>query len=162
MDAADEQDPMKVFRHDCQDWIKEEIPIQPGVIKKYDMLPMRIMRNMEILLGQKLYEDIYSIREFIPKENNFDDQKEALISKFKLDRNKPIITISPASSAQGKEYLPKSWESLISIICERRPDIQIFFIDDTDEKKRVMYGDMVDRLKRDNIHRGSVAFSEFI
>ena len=160
MDAGDEQNPMKVFRHDCQDWVKEEIPIQLGVIKKYDMLPMRIMRNMEILFGQKLYEDIYSIREFIPKENNFKEQKEALIRKFNLDANKPLIIISPASSAQGKEYTPESWESLIAIICERKPDIQIFFIDDTDEGKRVMYGNMIDHLKRDNIHRGTIAFSE--
>ena len=160
MDAADEQDPMKVFRHDCQDWIKEEIPIQPGVIKKYDMLPMRIMRNMEILFGQKLYNDIYDVREFIPKENNFEEQKKILIKRFNLDINKPLITISPASSAQGKEYMPERWESLISIICESRPDIQIFFIDDPDERKRVLYGDMIDRLKRDNIRRGSVAFSE--
>ncbi len=163
MKVIDEQNPIKVFNHDCQDWIKEEIPIQPGKIKKYDMLPMRIMRNMEILFGQKLYEDIYSIREFIPKENNFDDQKEALIKKFNLNRNKPLITISPGSSAQGKEYTPERWESLINIICERRSEIQIFFIDDTNEEKRVLNGDMIDRLKREksyDVHRGSVALSE--
>lgn len=160
MDVANGQDPMKIFHHDCQDWIKEEIPIRSGVIKKYDMLPARIMRNMEISLGQKLYEDIYSVREFIPKENNFEEQKETLIRKFNLDRSKPLIVISPASSAQGKEYKPECWEALINIICKRKPEIQILFIDDTDEKKRVLYGDMIDRLKRDNIHRGSIAFSE--
>lgn len=163
MEAVDEQDSMKIFRRDCQDWIKEEIPIQPGRIKKYDMLPVRIMRNMEILLGQKLYEDIYNVKEFIPKENNFEDQKETLIRKFNLDRNKPLITISPGSSAQGKEYTSECWESLITIICEQKPDIQIFFIDDTKEKKRVLNGDMVDRLKSDKsyaINRGSVTLSE--
>ena len=163
MEAMDEQDPMKVFRHDCQDWIKEVIPIQSGVIKKYDMLPLRIMRNMEILFGQKLYEDIYSIREFIPKENNFEDQKEKLIRKFNLDRNKSLITISPGSSAQGKEYTPECWESLITIICEHKPDIQIFFINDTNEEKRVLNGDMIDRLKRDKsyaINRGSIELGE--
>lgn len=159
----DEQDPMKVFRHDCQDWIKEEIPIKPGVIKKYDLLPLRIMRNMEILLGQKLYEDIYNIKEFIPKENNFEIQKETLLKKLNLDRYKSLIIISPASSAQGKEYNAESWESLITIICERRPDIQVLFIDDTDEKKRIYYGEMVDRLKSEKsyaIQRNSVTFSE--
>jgi len=160
MEATDEQNPMKVFSHDCQDWVKEEIPIRPGVTRKYDMLPLRIMRNMEISFGQKLYEDIYDIREFIPKENNFDEQKEALIKKLNLDANRPLITISPASSAQGKEYAPECWESLIAIICERKPNLQIFFIDDPDERKRILYGDMIDRLKRDNVHRGNVAFSE--
>lgn len=163
MDAADEQDPMKVFRHDCQDWIKEMIPIQHGIIKKYDLLPLRIIRNMEILFGQKLFNDIYGIKEFIPKEDNFEDQKEKLISKFSLDRNKVLITIAPGATAKGKEYTPECWESLITIICERRQDIQIFFIDDIDEEKRVIYGDMVDRLKRDkfyDIHRNSVALSE--
>lgn len=160
MKEMDGQDPIKVFRHDCQDWIKEVMPIKPGVTKKYDMLPTRIMRNMEILVGQKLYEDIYGIREFIPKENDFEEQKEKLIKKFNFDANKPLITISPASSAQGKEYAPKCWESLISIIYERRPDIQIFFIDDTNQEKRILYGDIANRFKRDNIHRGSVVFSE--
>ena len=163
MKTMDEQDPMKVFRRDCQDWIKEEIPIQPGRIKKYDMLPMRIMRNMEILLGQKLYDDIYSVREFIPKDNNFEDQKEILIRKFNLDRNKPLVTISPGSSAQGKEYTPECWGSLISIICEQKSDVQIFFIDDTNEEKRVLNGDMVNRLKRDKpyaLNRGSIMLSE--
>ena len=163
MGAIDEQDPMKIFRNDCQDWIKEVIPVQPGRTKKYDLLPHRIMRNMEMLLGQKLYDDIYGIKEFIPKENSFEDQKEQLIQKFNLDRNKPLITISPGSSAQGKEYMPECWESLITIICERRPDIQIFFIDDTNEEKRILNGDMIDRLKRDKsyaIHRGSIALNE--
>jgi ADP-heptose:LPS heptosyltransferase len=163
MEEIDEQDPTKVFRHDCQDWIKEEIPIKSGVIKKYDLLPLRIMRNMEILFGQKLYEDIYKIREFIPKENSFDEQKEKLIEKFNLDRNKPLITISPGSSAQGKEYTPECWVSIINIICERKPDIQIFFIDDTNEEKRVINGDMIDHLKREKsyvIHRGSIALNE--
>ena len=163
MEAMDEQDPMKVFRKDNQDWIKEEIPIQSGIIKKYDMLPTRIMRNMEILLWQKLYEDIYDIREFIPKENNFEDQKEKLIKKFDLNRDKPLIIISTASSAQGKEYTPKCWESLIAIIYEHKPDIQIFFIDDMNQEKRVLYGGMIDSLKRNKsyiINRGSVALSE--
>jgi len=163
METTDEQDPMKVFCHDNQDWIKEVIPVQPGRTKKYDLLPHRIMRNMEILLGQKLYNDIYSVREFIPKDNNFEDQKEKLIKKFNLDRNKPLITISPGSSAKGKEYTPERWESLITMICEHKPDIQIFFIDDTDEERRVLYGDMIDRLKKDKsyaIHRGSVVLSE--
>lgn len=163
MEPTDEQDPMKVFRHDCQDWIKEVIPIQPGRKKKYDLLPLRIMRNMEILLGQKLYEDIYNIREFIPKNNSFEEQKETLTKKFNLDRNKPLITISPGSSAQGKEYAPECWESLIAMICEQKPDIQIFFIDDTNEEKRILNGNMIDNLKKDRsyaISRGSVALSE--
>jgi ADP-heptose:LPS heptosyltransferase len=149
METTAEQDPMKVFYHDCQDWIREEIPMQSDVIKKYDMLPMRIMRNMEILFGQKLYEDIYGVKEFIPKDNNFDEQKENLIRKFDLDRNKPLITISPASSAQGKEYMP-----------EHKPDSQILFINDIDKRKSILYGNMIDRLKRNNIHRGSIPFSE--
>lgn len=163
MEIADGQNPMKVFSRDCQDWIKEVIPIKPGRIKKYDSFPTRIMRNMEILLGQKLYEDIYNIREFIPKEVSFEDQKETLAKKFNLDKNKPLVVLSSGSTTKGKEYVPECWEALITIICERRPDAQVFFIDDTDEGKRVLYGTMIDRLKKDksyNIRRGTVALRE--
>lgn len=163
MNAIDEQNSMKVFRHDCQDWIKEVIPIQPGGVKKYELLPQRIMRNMEILFGQKLYKDIKDIREFIPKEDSFEDQKEKLIKKFDLDKNKPLITIVPGSTVKGKEYKPEGWASVIDIVCESRPDMQIFFVDDPNEEKRILYGDMIDRLKKDKayaIQRGSVALSE--
>jgi ADP-heptose:LPS heptosyltransferase len=163
IDVKDQQDPRKVFRHDCQDWVKEEIPIKPGTIKKYDMLPLRIMRNLEILFGQKLYKNVYDIKEFIPKEIDFEDKKESLIRKFNLDPSKQLIVISPGSTAKGKEYKPESWEAVVTIICEKRPDIQIFFIDDPNKEKRSLYGSMVDRLKKDKsypISRGSVELRE--
>ncbi|MCC7160591.1 hypothetical protein IT399_02645 [Candidatus Nomurabacteria bacterium] len=163
IEKSEEQDPTRVFFHDCQDWMKEIIPVQPGKIKKYDLLPLRIMRNMEILLGQKLYDNIYNVREFIPKKNIFEEQKEELIRKFSIDRNKPLVIISPGSTAKGKEYTPECWKSLISLICEHKPDIQIFFLNDLNREKMALYGNMIDFLKREkpyNINRGSVALNE--
>ncbi len=148
---GDEKDPSKVMSVDWASWQKEEYPSAPGKKTKYDMLPARIARNFEVMLGQKLYEDINSTTKFIDRGKNFEVEKGELFKKYGISADEHIYTISAGSSVQPKEYQPEKWKEVIEGIVKRDPKAHILFLDDPDLARKEKYGKMADALVAEGI-----------
>lgn len=143
---ADAHDPSKVMSVDYGSWIKEEIPQREGFIEKYDPIPARVMRNFEVMVGQKLYDDINSMDHFLEKTGNFDQKSKELREKYGIQESEQVVIISPGSSVTPKEYSPDRWAEVILGIEKDYPNARILVLDDPSPAKRERYGQMVSGL----------------
>jgi len=125
-------------------WLKEEVPQSKDRMHQYYPIPMRIMRNFEVMLGQKLFKDIRNIDHFLEKSKNFEQEAKELREKYKIPEGEDIVVISAGAGVTPKEYKPEHWREVITGICEKYPDTRILFIDDPRPKKQEIYGKMVD------------------
>jgi ADP-heptose:LPS heptosyltransferase len=143
---AQSKDLSKVMSVDWSSWSKEEYPVKPGRINKYDTMPARISRNMELMFGQKLYEDINKVDHFIEKGPNFDTESQEIKAKYNIKDDEKIFTISAGSSVTPKEYEPEKWKKVIEGIVSKYPKAHILFLDDPDPVRKQRYGEMADSL----------------
>lgn len=143
---ASSKDMSKVMSVDWASWTKEEYPGEPGKLTKYDMMPARIARNFELMLGQKLYEDINEVDHFIDKGPKFESESKELKAKYNIKDGEKIFTISAGSSVTPKEYAPEKWQKVIEGILAKNPNAHILFLDDPDPVRKERYGKMIDSL----------------
>ena len=149
MTQDDAENPAKVLSIDWASWKagdKEEYPVAPGKTTKYDMMPARTMRRFEIMLGQKLYENINEIDHYIEKGKNFDSEKQDLSSKYNIKPDEEVILISAGSSQMVKEYQPEKWREVISGIMIRNPKAHVLFLKDPDAARVARYQPMLDSM----------------
>jgi len=146
-DDDDVNDRSKVMSVDWASWHKEEVPVIPGRINKYDPIPARIMRNFEVMTGQKLYKDINSMDHFLEKDKNHNRISAELKAKYNIKDSERLVVIAPGASTMTKEYTPAKWREVIVGICEKHPLAHVLFLDDPNAIKRESYGVAVDKLK---------------
>lgn len=142
----DAKNTSKVMSVDWASWTKEEYPREPGKLTKYDMMPARIARNFELILGQKLYEDINTTDHFIDRGPNFEVESNEIKTRLNIKDDEKIFTISAGSSVTPKEYQPEKWEKVIEGLVSKYPNAHVVFLDDPNPDKREVYGKMVDAL----------------
>lgn len=140
------KDTSRVMSFDCTSWTMEESPVVEGRIKKYDPMPARIMRNIEQMVGQKLFQDIHEIDHFLERSGKFDEQSSELRSKYGIAPAEKILVISPGSSVTPKEWLPERWNDLLSLVKAKYPNVHVLWLEDPNQEKREMYGEMIDRI----------------
>jgi len=146
---TDVANPEKVLSIDWSSWKsgdKEEYPVAEGKTIKYDMMPARAARRFEIMLGQKLYDDINAIDHYIEKNKNFDTESQEISTKYNIKSGEEVMLISAGSSNTVKEYQPEKWKEVIEGIFAKNPNAHILFLDDPDTTRRKKYGDMLDPL----------------
>lgn len=144
-------DPSYVFSTDYAGWEAEEYPVESNKTERYYTLPARVARNMEILLGQRLFEDINGTERFIERGKDFEEESKVLREKYQILPNEKVIVMSAGSSVRPKEYEPEKWGELIQGIAEKVPNAHIIMLDDPDPKRREEYGAVADRLKATGI-----------
>lgn len=149
---TDSKDLSKVMSVDWASWTKEEYPGEPGKLTKYDMMPARVARNFELMLGQKLYENINEVDNFIDKGPKFDSESKEIKTKYNIKDGEKIFTISAGSSVTPKEYEPDKWRKVIEGIIAKNPSAHILFLDDPDTARREKYGKMVDSLSSSGVN----------
>ena len=153
-------DSSRVMSIDYASWRLEEAPrrrrdtvyekaVSKG-ITRYDMLPARILRNFEVMFGQKLFDNINKIERYWEPGHDFPQREQALRDKYNIQSGERVIVVSAGSSVMPKEYHPDQWEKVFDGICTKYPDAHIVFLDDTRPERVSMYSEgLVDRLIRD-------------
>jgi len=142
------KDLSRVFSVDWASWTKEESPIDEHNFTKYDPLPSRIARNIEIMVGQKLFENIKDTEKYIEKSKKFDSESKNIKKKYSIKDKEELIVISVGSSASAKEYSPEKWKEVIDGIYKMNPDSHILVLNEPDKTKRAKYGDAFDELAK--------------
>lgn len=142
------KDLSRVFSVDWASWTKEESPIDEHSFTKYDPLPSRIARNMEIMVGQKLFENIKDTEKYIERSKKFDAESKDIKKKYSIKDKEELIVISVGSSASAKEYSPEKWKEVIDGIYKMNPDSHILVLNEPDKFKRAKYGDAFDELAK--------------
>ena len=147
----DAKNPEKVFSADYSIWTEEEYPVTRGRKTRYYTLPARIARNMELMLGQKLYENINATTSYIERGKNFDTESAELKAKYGIQPNENVYVISPGSSIKVKEYAPGLWKKVITGLRAKDPNAHVLVLEDPDPTRRKDYGDMADELKAQGV-----------
>lgn len=136
------RDPSRVMSVDWANWLKEEVPLSDQMMKKYDPLPARILRNFEVMFGQKLFDDINTIDHFLEKDADFETKESALKKKYNiLDHEIPIV-ITTGSSVMPKEYHPDRWKEVVRGMFGKNPNTHILLVVALDPARSKNYIDM--------------------
>ena len=146
INKEESKDLSRVFSVDWESWKKEESPLDEHNMTKYDPLPSRIARSFEIMLGQKLFEDIKNTEKYLEKSKNFAAESKEIKKKYKIKDKERLIVISVGSSASTKEYSPEKWKGVIDGIFAKNPNSHILVLNDPDKVKRAKYGDMFNEI----------------
>ncbi len=145
------KDISRVMSVDWNSWTKEETPIDEHSMTKYDPLPSRIARNLEIMVGQKLFENIKDTEKYLEKSKKFEKESKEIKKKYKIKDKEELIVISVGSSASPKEYSPDKWREVINGIFAKNPNTHILVLNDPDTAKRakyaVMFNDLISKNK---------------
>lgn len=149
LNKDESEDISRVMSVDWSSWVKEEVPKRRGLIEKYDAIPARIMRNFEVMCGQKLFSDINKMDHFLEKENNHDKVSAELKGKYQIKPDEEVIVISAGSSVMPKEYEPAKWEEAIRNIIKEHPKSKILFLEDPSPERQARYNPMVQKLMKD-------------
>ncbi len=136
----------KVMSVDWASWMKEEVPIKEGVLEKYDAIPARILRNFEVMLGMKLFEDINKMDHFLEKGKDCDKISAELKVKYEIKNGEKVIVMSAGSSVQPKEYEPEKWEEVINGLLKNNENAKILFLEDPNPSRKERYADMLERV----------------
>ncbi|MCX6754106.1 MAG: hypothetical protein NTV03_03580, partial [Candidatus Nomurabacteria bacterium] len=142
-----------VMSVDWSSWQKQESPTNKRLMKKYDTLPGRVARGLEIMLGQKLFKDINQTSKYIETSSKFKTESEEIRKKYKIAKDADIFVISAGSSTTPKEYAPEKWREVMDGIYAKYPKAHILFLDDPDPTKKARYGAMVDLYKSQTGHK---------
>lgn len=120
--------------------------------ERYYPLPARVMRNMELLLGTKLYSDINKIESFWPPIHEYEKRETELYSQLGVADGTPLLTVSLGSSITPKEYEPEKWLEVLKGFCAEAPEnVKIVILQDPNPEKAQKYQtELVDKLP-DNI-----------
>ncbi len=153
LSSKEAADPSRVMSVDWASWMREEVPRSPKTgLKKFEMMPQRIMRNFEVILGQRIFDDIRKVDKFIEPSANFEIEKEALKKRYGVKNDEQVVVMSAGSSVTPKEYTPENWEKVISGLSSKFPKMHIIFLDDPSPEKRQKYGALTDNLKQSGIN----------
>jgi len=144
-------DPSHVLSVDWGSWQEEEYPEAPGRRVRYNKIPARIARNFEVMLGQKVYDNINGVKNYIERGKNFPQESADIRSKYQIAPDEKVIVISPGSSVTPKEYQPGKWEAVVKGIARKLPNAHVLLLEDPDPKRRARYGAMADRLSQEGI-----------
>ena len=104
---------------DYSSWTQEAHPehIMGGVGRRlYRTIPGMVARNLEVMLGTKLYDDLSHTQFEFPHSHNEYQRLESLRNKYSIDR--PYVLISTGSSIRPKEYSPTRWKEVIQGLVE--------------------------------------------
>lgn len=143
------KDQSKVMSVDWASWMLETVPTEKNRTKKYDPIPSRILRNFEVMFGQKLFSDINAMDHFIERDKNFDSISQELRKKYNIKQDEKVIVIASGAGVAPKEYSPQRWEETLNMICSKYPKAHILFLDSPGSSRREQYGEMVDKLSAD-------------
>lgn len=150
LSEKESRDLSKVMSVDWASWMKEEVPVKEGSLEKYDAIPARVMRNFEVMLGQKLFEDINSMNHFLEKDNDYDRISNELKTKYEIVDGEKVIVMSGGSSVMPKEYEPEKWEKVINGLLQNNGNARILFLEDPDPKRKERYASMLERVASGN------------
>ncbi|MGH7141462.1 MAG: glycosyltransferase family 9 protein [Minisyncoccia bacterium] len=138
-------DPSCVLSVDWSSWMKEEVPNGPRLIK-YDPIPARILRGIEIMTGQRLFEDINGMQAYLEKRKDFPEQERLIRNKYHVAPNEKVIVVSAGSAARPKEYMPEKWSELLTEIFKKHADAHVLFLQDPADETRRRYEPIIDEL----------------
>ena len=140
--------PSNVMSVDWASWKKQEAPVTHRLIVKYDPLPARVARGMEIMVGRKLFKDLKNTPRYIERGPNFDVEAKEIRNKYNISPDEEIYVIAPGSAITAKEYAPEKMREVIDGIYKKHPKAHVLFLDDPDPVKKARYGAMVDICKQ--------------
>lgn len=148
-----------LFR-DADDWPEQTFPFGQNRKKRYYSYPARIVRNLELMLGQKIFSDIGKIKELFRILPTYDADRDFLRHSFHLNSSKRLVVISPGAFSMGKEYLPTRWLELMNIVHSRHLEIQFLFLNDPNPAKSALYAAGIDDIKKGgpDVIRASISF----
>ncbi|MFA5155339.1 MAG: glycosyltransferase family 9 protein [Patescibacteria group bacterium] len=149
LDDNDSDDPSHVMSVDWSSWVKEEIPKRRGLTEKYDPIPARIMRNFEVMFGQKLFPDINKMDHYLEKGKDHDKISAELKKKYKVADDENIIVVSAGSGVMPKEYEPAKWALAIKGILKEHPKSKVLFMEDPNKQRQERYNPLVEKLAKD-------------
>lgn len=132
-------------------WNLEQRPFQISgktFLKLYYMLATRVMRNTELLLGTKLFDDISQSQTFWPPIHNYKKRNTEMRKKLNIKNEDIVITISFGASVMPKEYMPEKWLEVINSLFKDeqvKEKVKLVCINDPDIKKMYKYENEVVR-----------------
>jgi ADP-heptose:LPS heptosyltransferase len=147
------KDEKNVLNVHYSSWTLEQAPEERSktgntALKFYYPLPLRVIRNMEMMLGTKLYDNLGKLDSFWPPIDQFEDRSRRKREELGLSEDDQILTVSFASSIVPKEYEPSKWLEAINSFMNTAPaNLKIVFIQDlNDEKARKYQQEVIDKL----------------
>ncbi len=148
IESEDMADPSHILSGEWSTWEAEEYPDRKGHRVRYYSIPARIARNFEVMLGQRLYNDINATDHYIDTNENFEIESRGLRRKYRIAPNAPVFVISAGSSVMPKEYQPEKWAEVMKGIMKENPKAHILLLDDPDPERRERYGKMADAARK--------------
>ena len=115
------KDPRYAINLDWSSWQKEQFPaeIMKGRVgdRIYRTLPGMIARNMEVMLGQKLYENLDQEKFEFQLPSDKTQRIDQLRQKYHI--NGDYVVLSLGSSIRPKEYSAPRWMEVIQGLANR-------------------------------------------
>jgi hypothetical protein len=151
LSEGDELDPEKVMSVDYRNWYEKHLANtgeNEGAATKYDRMGARILRSLELCLGEKLYQDINAIDHILEKPANFEGLATALRERLGIQANERVITISAGAGTKSRELMAHQWFAIVTKIYQQYPDAHIVFLQDHSPERFESYTKLVTDLKR--------------
>lgn len=132
---TDEINPMRCLSVNETSWVATE--------ERLFALPQRVMRNIELLLGQKLFDDAGAVEKWMGIGQDFKEQRDHLRGKYRIRAGEQLLTISAGASVMPKEYAPEKWQAVLGSVLSQHPELHVLFLEDPSTEKRDRYAPML-------------------